>query len=65
VPQDIVNKLNASVNEVLANKDVVDKLTTNSGIVLKPMSPAQFQGYLDKDIARWKEVVAKGHIQPR
>lgn len=65
VPQDIVNKLNASVNGVLANKDVVDKLTTHSGIVLKPMSPAQFQGYLDKDIARWKDVVAKGHIEPR
>ena len=65
VPQDIMQKLNASINEILANKDIVDKLTTKSGIVLKPMSPTQFQDYLDKDIARWKDVVAKGHIEPR
>lgn len=59
IPQDIVVKINASVNETLADKDIIETLSTRSGIVLDPMTPVQFQDYLNKDIELWKDVVAK------
>lgn len=59
VPAKIVDRINESVNEVLADRDVIDALTTRSGIVLQPMTPAEFQDYLNKDMELWKKIVAR------
>jgi len=62
IPASTVVKINQSINSVLDDKDVVEALSVRSGIVLEKMTPAQFQDYLNKDIKRWKQVVAKNHI---
>lgn len=58
-PKDIVDKLNASFNETLADSEVVEALSTRSGIVLKAGSADDFQRFLDKDIELWREVVER------
>ncbi|BBL25290.1 MULTISPECIES: tripartite tricarboxylate transporter substrate binding protein [Comamonas] len=65
-PADVVQKVNAAINEVLKDPSVVDALTTRSGITLAPGTPAAFQKFIDQDIARWKSVVEKnpGIVQP-
>ncbi|ALM84484.1 tripartite tricarboxylate transporter substrate binding protein [Bordetella sp. N] len=57
VPADVVAKVNAAVNETLADPAIVEALTTRSGIVLKRETPQEFQQFIDKDIALWKDVV--------
>ena len=59
IPGKIVDRINESVNEALADKDVIDALTTRSGIVLQAMTPAEFQDYLNKDIDLWKRIVSR------
>ncbi|MFC4278323.1 tripartite tricarboxylate transporter substrate binding protein [Achromobacter aloeverae] len=59
VPADVVAKINAAVNETLADPAIVDALTTRSGIVLKRETPQEFQQFIDKDIALWKDVVQR------
>jgi tripartite-type tricarboxylate transporter receptor subunit TctC len=57
VPADVVAKVNAAVNDTLADPAIVEALTTRSGIVLKRETPQEFQQFIDKDIALWKDVV--------
>ena len=59
MPAKIVEKLNESVNEALADKEVVDALSARSGIVLQRMTPAEFQDYINKDIDLWKRIVSR------
>jgi tripartite-type tricarboxylate transporter receptor subunit TctC len=59
VPGKVVDRINESVNEALADKDVVDALSARSGIVLQRMTPAEFQNYLDRDIDLWKKIVTR------
>ncbi|WP_233233481.1 tripartite tricarboxylate transporter substrate binding protein [Bordetella sp. LUAb4] len=59
VPADVVAKVNAAVNETLADPSIVEALTTRSGIVLKRETPQEFQQFIDKDIALWKDVVQR------
>ena len=51
-PPDIVAKLNASVNAVLANPEAVTKLK-NLGATAAPSTPARLDALLKSDIARW------------
>jgi tripartite-type tricarboxylate transporter receptor subunit TctC len=63
LPADIVTKINASVNETLADPAVIDTLTTRSGIVLKAETANAFQRFLDKDTELWADLV-KRHKGP-
>lgn len=66
VPDDVVRKVNAAVNETLADPTVVEALTQRAGITLSAGTPESFQRFLDTDIARWKAVVNgdKDIVQP-
>jgi tripartite-type tricarboxylate transporter receptor subunit TctC len=55
-PKEIVEKLNAEINKVLARADLKDAWTKR-GAVPMVMSPAEFDAYLRKDIDKWAEVV--------
>lgn len=57
VPAEVVRKVNTAINEVLAERSVVEALTQRSGITLSPGTPESFQRFIDKDIERWKGVV--------
>lgn len=56
VPTQIVNKMNADINEVLKSKDVVDKFNAQ-GAEPYVTDPQQFANVLKADIAKWGQVV--------
>ncbi len=53
-PPDIVNKLNAAIGDSIAA--ITPKLLDMGNEPLR-MSPAEFKGFLDKDLATWKKIV--------
>jgi tripartite-type tricarboxylate transporter receptor subunit TctC len=55
-PRPIVDKLNAEINKVLGRADVKEAWA-KQGAVPMPMSPAEFDAYLRKDIDKWANVV--------
>jgi tripartite-type tricarboxylate transporter receptor subunit TctC len=63
-PQPIVAKLNAEVNKVLAQPDVV-AAWAKQGAVPIVMSPTQFDAYLRGDIDKWAKVIAKAGLKPQ
>lgn len=65
MPSAVINKLNQSVNEVLKDPAIIDKLSNKSGVVLEQKTAAEFQDFLEKDMVRWQEVVkaSKGSLQ--
>ncbi|HXW39589.1 MAG TPA: tripartite tricarboxylate transporter substrate-binding protein, partial [Xanthobacteraceae bacterium] len=56
VPPDIVDKLNAAVNAVLAKPEVKARFHDLGGEVM-PMSPAQFGKLVADETAKWAKVV--------
>lgn len=59
MPKTIVETINQSINDALSDPELISILTNKSGIVMKKMSPIEFQEYLNKDVELWKKVVAK------
>jgi tripartite-type tricarboxylate transporter receptor subunit TctC len=55
-PKEIVDKLNAEINKVIARADVKEAWA-KQGAVPMPMSPAEFDNYLRADIDKWAHVV--------
>lgn len=55
-PQEIVDKLNGEINKVLERPDVKE-MWAKQGAAPLIMTPAEFKTYLEKDIAKWAEVV--------
>ena len=64
VPAPIVEKLNATINEVLADKDVRNALF-NQAIVVDPMSAPDFSKYIGSDIKRWSELAKAAGLVTR
>jgi tripartite-type tricarboxylate transporter receptor subunit TctC len=54
-PADVVNKLNAAVNQILAKPDV-KALFLREGAEAKAVTPAQFGQAIAGDIERWKKL---------
>jgi tripartite-type tricarboxylate transporter receptor subunit TctC len=61
-PQAIVDKLNAEIEKVV-NRDEVKKIWAEQGAVPMTMTPAEFGAFLDKDIAKWANVVKTANIK--
>jgi tripartite-type tricarboxylate transporter receptor subunit TctC len=61
MPQDITDKLNATVNDILKSAEFNKKLTT-LGIQAMPMSPAQFGDYMAKEVETWTKVAHDSNI---
>jgi tripartite-type tricarboxylate transporter receptor subunit TctC len=57
-PKPIIDKLNAEVGKVLDRKDVQANWAKQGATPMK-MSPAEFETHLNRDIAKWAEVVKK------
>jgi tripartite-type tricarboxylate transporter receptor subunit TctC len=55
-PPEVVNKLHATITQVLATPDMKDRLD-KAGAELRPMSPAQFGGFIRDEKAKWAKVV--------
>jgi len=55
-PKEIVDKLNAEINKVIARPDVKEAWA-KQGAVPMVMTPAEFDKYLRADIDKWANVV--------
>jgi tripartite-type tricarboxylate transporter receptor subunit TctC len=62
MPQPIVDKLNAGINQVLADPDVKAKLAPQ-GLEPWTMSPRDLREYMQGEIGRWGKVVKASHIK--
>jgi tripartite-type tricarboxylate transporter receptor subunit TctC len=55
-PKPIVDKLNAEITKVVGRQDV-RKTWSDQGAVPMTMTPAEFEKYLNADIAKWTKIV--------
>ncbi|HSN41889.1 MAG TPA: tripartite tricarboxylate transporter substrate binding protein [Burkholderiales bacterium] len=63
VPKDIINKVNADVNKVLAEKEVREKFD-RSGLITKGGSTETFDKFIRSEIAKYEQVIRKAGIKP-
>jgi tripartite-type tricarboxylate transporter receptor subunit TctC len=61
-PQAIVDKLNAEVKKAIDRPEIKDAWA-KQGAVPMIMTPAEFGAFLEKDIAKWANVVKTANIQ--
>jgi tripartite-type tricarboxylate transporter receptor subunit TctC len=62
LPQPIVNKLNAEINNILATNELRDAFKSEA-LTVMPMTPAQFGQYIEKEIAHWTAVARASNIK--
>lgn len=60
-PQPIVDKLYRTIAEVLAEKEVQEKLLS-LGADAAPQTPAEFSAYMKGEVNRWKKVITEAKI---
>jgi tripartite-type tricarboxylate transporter receptor subunit TctC len=61
-PQAVIDRLNKEINAVLALPDVKQRFA-ELGVVPQGGTPEELNGLLTKEIAKWKDVVAKAKIE--
>ncbi len=61
-PRDIVNKLNAQINQSLAAPELKARLN-NEGAIAMPTTPEVFGQLIMREIARWKPVIQSGRVK--
>lgn len=62
-PADIVARLNAAIRKIAAQDDV-KAMWAKQGAIPMSMSSADFDKYLDADIAKWANIVKVAGIKP-
>jgi tripartite-type tricarboxylate transporter receptor subunit TctC len=62
-PKPIVDRLNAEIAKIVARSDV-KKTWNEQGAEPLSMSPAEFEKYLNDDIAKWAKVVKIAGVKP-
>ncbi len=62
IPIDIVNTLNAHINRILKDPQVVAKFESET-LTVMPMTPTQFTAYIDRDATKWKKLVKDRGIE--
>jgi tripartite-type tricarboxylate transporter receptor subunit TctC len=62
-PRDIVQKLNVTINQILKEPQMREKITA-MGMDITGNSPEEFSQFLKTEIVRWKGIVVDAGIQP-
>jgi tripartite-type tricarboxylate transporter receptor subunit TctC len=62
-PRPVVDRLNAEITKVTGRPDV-RKMWQEQGAVAMSMSPAEFERYLNEDIAKWAKIVKIAGARP-
>lgn len=62
-PKEIVKKINAAMNKVLASNEVIEKFAQFSAVPT-PWTPEQFGDYIQKEQVRWGKVARDAGIKP-
>jgi tripartite-type tricarboxylate transporter receptor subunit TctC len=60
-PREIIAKLNAEIQKLLANPEVREKLEKD-GVDLTPSGPERMQAFVGADMAAWKRLIAEGKL---
>jgi tripartite-type tricarboxylate transporter receptor subunit TctC len=60
-PRDIIVRLNAEVQKMLANPDVRDRLEKD-GVELTPGGPERMQAFIAGDLAAWRRLIAEAKL---
>jgi tripartite-type tricarboxylate transporter receptor subunit TctC len=63
-PKAVIDRLQQDVSTILKMPDMVETLET-SGLAPEGTTPDQYAQQIDKDLARWKEVVDKAGLEPQ
>ncbi|MGH8783722.1 MAG: Bug family tripartite tricarboxylate transporter substrate binding protein [Cupriavidus necator] len=63
LPVDVTARLSASINRILARKDVVEKLTS-LGADVSPGTSAELQAYMSRQYTVWRDKIKEAGIQP-
>jgi tripartite-type tricarboxylate transporter receptor subunit TctC len=63
-PAPIIAKLNAAINEIIAEPDVRERMT-KSGVIAKGGSPEAFARHMESEFARWGAVRERAGIEQR
>jgi tripartite-type tricarboxylate transporter receptor subunit TctC len=63
LPPELVQRLNAALNQALQEADVKDRLA-RLGIEPVGGTPQQFAAMLEKDRAKWRKIITERHIAP-
>lgn len=62
VPATIVQRLDAQINQALADRDITQKLLTQ-GLEPRPGSAAQFGDFIDEETRKWTAVIKEAGIR--
>ena len=62
-PKPVIDKLNAEITKVV-NRPDVQKTWSEQGAIPMSMTPAQFDKYLNEDIAKWAKIVKLSGARP-
>jgi tripartite-type tricarboxylate transporter receptor subunit TctC len=60
-PREIVDKLNAAVVGIMAEKDVIEHMA-KLGAEPEPQTPDEFAHYINEDVAKWSALVTEQNI---
>ena len=60
-PKPVIDQLNKTLNQILADKEVVKKIEGH-GAVVQSSSPDQLRAMVETDLAKWKGVVQKAKL---
>lgn len=63
MPADIVNRLSASINRILARKEVTERLTA-LGTDVSPGTSVELQAYMAQQLVSWRDKIKAAGIQP-
>ena len=61
-PRDVVTKLNAVVQKVLAQPDVKARLE-REGVELVPGAPERLGAIIERDLVRWRRLIVEANLQ--
>lgn len=62
-PDEVIAKINATVAEVVADPEVAAQVEKVGWQIVPPQTPAEFGAFLESEVARWSEVVAKAQVE--
>ena len=61
-PKDVVNRMNAEINKIMAMPEVREKLVAN-GIEIQKGTPEEFGAVIQREVDKWGEVIKKANIK--
>jgi tripartite-type tricarboxylate transporter receptor subunit TctC len=62
-PPEIIDKINATVAQVIVDPEVVAQVEKIGWATVPPQSPAEFGAFLETEIERWAKVVAEAKVE--